>query len=63
MCRIRCKGEEDEGHHKDGTIIDTRGDVVLNRVKGVEEGVSLIDPYLTSISKGGGVSEDDREGI
>ena len=31
-----------------------RGDVVINEVEGVEEGVETIDPYLTSISKGGG---------
>ena len=34
--------------------IDTRGDVVINRVEGVEEKVAPIDHYLTSILKGGG---------
>ena len=29
---IRCKGEEDEGRKKDGQMIDTRGDVVINGV-------------------------------
>ena len=49
--RIRCKGEEDEGRHEDGSRIDPRGDVVINGVEGVEEGVAPIDP--SSISKGG----------
>ena len=49
--KIRCKGEEEEGRHEDGSRIDPRGDVVINGVEGVEEEVAPIDP--TSISKGG----------
>ena len=60
--RLRCKSEEEERSHEDGSRIDPRGDVFINWFKGVEEGVALIDPYLTSISKGGGVSEYSREG-
>ena len=62
MRRLRYKGEEDEGNHKDCSRIDTRGDVVINRFEGVEEGVAPIDPSSTSISKRGGVSEDGGEG-
>ena len=62
VCRLRCKGEEDKGRHQDGSRIDMRGDVVINRVERVEEGAAPIDPSLTSISKGGGLSEDAREG-
>ena len=62
MCRLRCKGEEEEGRHKDGRRINPRGGAVVNRVKGVEEVVATIDPYLTSILKGGGLSEDAGEG-
>ena len=40
MRRLRCKGEENEGRHEDGSRIDPRGDVVINRVEGVEEGVA-----------------------
>ena len=54
VCMIRCKGEEDEGRHEDRSRIYPRGDVVINGVKGVEEGVSPIDPSSTSISKVGG---------
>ena len=36
MRRLSCKGEEDEWCHKDGLRIDLRGDIVVNRVKGVE---------------------------
>ena len=50
--------EEDRGCHKYGPRIYLRGDVVISRVEGFEEGVSPIDPSLTSISKGGGVSEE-----
>ena len=46
---LRCKGEED-----DGSRIGPRGDIVINGVGGVEEGVAPIDPSSTSISKGGG---------
>ena len=46
---LRRKGEEDEGRYEDGPRIDPGGDVVINRVKGVEEGVAPIDPYSTSI--------------
>ena len=53
MRRIRCKGKEDEGHHEDGTSIGLRGDIVINGVEGVEEGVAPIDPSSTSILKGG----------
>ena len=52
--RIRCKGKEDEGRHKDGSRIDPRDDVVINGVEEVEEGVASIDSPSTSISKGGG---------
>ena len=45
--RIRCKGEEDEGRHEDGSRIGMRGDVVINRVERVEEGAAPIDPSLT----------------
>ena len=62
MRRLRCKGEDDEGRHDDGLRIYPRGDVVINRFKGVEDGVAPIDPSLTSISKGQGVSEDCGEG-
>ena len=41
--RLRYKGEEDKGSHKDGLRIDLRGDVVINGVEGVEEGVAPID--------------------
>ena len=34
--RLRCKGQEDEGRHEDGSKIDLRGDVVINRVRGGE---------------------------
>ena len=51
--RLRCKVEEDKGCHKDGSRIYPRGDVFINRVEGVEEGVASIDPYSTPISKGG----------
>ena len=53
VIRLRCKGEEDKGSHEDGSRIDLRGDVVINGVEGVEEGVAPIDPSSTSISKGG----------
>ena len=56
MRRIRCKGEEDEGRPEDRSRIDPRGDVFINGVEGVEEGVAPMDLYSTSISKGGGVS-------
>ena len=48
--RLRCKGEEDKERQEDASRIDLRGDVVINRVEGVEEGVAPIDP--SSISKG-----------
>ena len=51
MRRLRCKGEEDEGRHEDGPRIDPRGDVVVNMLEGVKEGVAPIDPFSTSISK------------
>ena len=60
--RLRCKGKEDKGRQKDGSRIDLRGDVVINGVKGVEEGVAPIDPSLTLISKGWDLSEDSGEG-
>ena len=34
--RLRCKGKEDKGHHKNGSRIDPIGDVVINGVKGFE---------------------------
>ena len=37
--RLRCKGR-----HEDGSRIDLRGNVVINGVEGVEEGVAPIDP-------------------
>ena len=49
VCRLRCKGEEDNGRHKDGLRIDLRGDVVINGSEGVEEELAPIDPSLTSI--------------
>ena len=49
VCRLRCKGEEDNGRHKDGLRIDLRGDVVINGVEGFEEGVAPIEPSSTSI--------------
>ena len=49
--RLRCKGEEDEGCHEDGSRIDARGKVVIYEVEGFEEGVALIDPSLTLIPK------------
>ena len=55
MQRLRFKGEEGEGRHEDGSRIDHRSDFVINAVEGVEEGVAPIDPYSTSISKGGDV--------
>ena len=50
------------GHREGGLKVDPRGDVVINGVEVVEEGVSPIDPYSASISKGWGVSGDDIEG-
>ena len=47
--RLRCKGEMDKGSHEDGSRIDKRGEVVINRVEGVEEGLAKIDLSLTSI--------------
>ena len=58
VCMVRCKGEEEEGRHEYGSRIDPRSDVVINGVEGVDEGVEPIDLSLTSILKGGGVSED-----
>ena len=46
--RLRCKVKEDEGCHEDGSRIDPRGDVVINGIEGVEEGVAPIDPSSTS---------------
>ena len=60
--QAQVKGKEDEGRHKDWSRIYPWGDVVINRVKWVEEGVAPIDPYSTSISKGVCVSEYDGEG-
>ena len=56
------KGKEYKGGHEYESSIDPRGDVVINGVEGVEEGLSPIDSPSTLISKGGGVSEDDGEG-
>ena len=62
--RLRCKGKEEYGRHKDGSRIDPRGDVLINEVEGVEEGVAPIDRYCgLQFRKGGGVSEDAREEI
>ena len=47
--RLRYKGEEEKGCHKDMSRIDPRADVFVNRVEGVEEGVAPIDPSLDSI--------------
>ena len=60
--RLRCKDEEEKGRHEDGSRIDLIDDVIINGVDGVEEGVAPIDPSLTSIYKGGGLSEDTGEG-
>ena len=49
VCMVRCKGEEEEGRHEYGSRIDPRGDVVINGVEGVEEGVAPIDPSSTSL--------------
>ena len=43
-------------------LIGLRGEIFINEVEGFEEGVAPIDPYLISILKGGGVSEDSGEG-
>ena len=58
--RLRFKGEEDKGRHEDGSRIDPRGDIVMNRAKVVEEGVAPIDPSSTLISNRGVFSEDSR---
>ena len=50
--RRRHEGEEEEEGQEDQSRIDQRGDVVINGVEGVEEGVAPIDP--SSIKKGGG---------
>ena len=39
--------------------IDLRGDVFINSFEVGDEVVAQIEPYLTSILKGRGVSEDD----
>ena len=54
VCMLRCKGKNYGGRQEDGSRIDPRGDVVINGVAVVEEVVAPIDPYSTSISKGGG---------
>ena len=54
VCRLRCKGEEDEGRHEDGSMIDPKGDVFINGVEVVEKGVAPIDPSSTLILEGGG---------
>ena len=43
--RLMCKGEEYKERHKDVSKIYPRGDVIINRVEGVEEVVAPIDPY------------------
>ena len=53
MRRLRCKGEEDEGRREDGSRVYPRSDVVINQVKGFEEGVSPMNTSSTSILKGG----------
>ena len=45
VCGLRCKGKEDERRNKDGIRIDLRGDIVINGVEVVEEGVAPIDLY------------------
>ena len=54
MCRLSCKGKEDEKRHEDGLRIDPRAEVFIYGAKEVEEGVAPIDPSLTLILKGGG---------
>ena len=44
--RLRCEGEEDEGSHEDSSRIDPRGDIVVNKFKGADEGVAPIDPVF-----------------
>ena len=44
--RLRCEGKQDEGRHEDGSRIDPRGDIVVNRVEGADEGVAPIDPVF-----------------
>ena len=51
--RIRCKSKEGEGNHEDGSSIDPRGGVVINRVEVSEEQVAPIDQSSASISNGG----------
>ena len=58
----RCKGKKEKESHKYRSRIHPRGDIGINRVEGVEQGVVPIDPSLASISKGGGVSEDAGDG-
>ena len=43
MRRLRCKDEEDDGRHEDGSRIDSRVDVVFKGAEVVEEGVASID--------------------
>ena len=62
VCRLRCKGEEDKGRHRDGSRIYMRSNVVINGVEGVEEVVAPTDTSSTSVSKGGVLSEDSGEG-
>ena len=45
--RLRCKGKEENRRKEDGFRIYLRGDIVINGVKVVEEGVAPIDPYST----------------
>ena len=33
MRRLRCKGEKEEGRHKDESRINPRGDIIINGVE------------------------------
>ena len=44
--RFRRKGKTKNGCHENGSRIDPRGNIVINRVEGVEEGVVPIDVSL-----------------
>ena len=53
VCRLRCKGKEEDECHDYGSNIYPRGDVVIIWIEVVEEGVAPIDPPSVLISKGG----------
>ena len=51
VCRLVCKGKDDERRNEDGIRIDLRGEIFINGVEVVEEGVAPSDMYLNSILK------------